>query len=131
MQMGKKCRKYLHSFFMSLPCTALIFVRPISIHRHCMNKNWTKGIENMVRIVVAPLGQVCLSLHRCSRISYLAKLRQLEICTEFNPNLSRNTEITIHLRPEVNCGLPQRRVSRNSCLLDDFSFCEELICRIS
>jgi len=92
--MGEKCRKYLHSFFMSLPCDALIFAKPVSTHWHCMNKNWTKGIENMVRIIVVQLGQVCLSLHQCSWILYLAKLCQLEIYNEFNPNLSRNTEIT-------------------------------------
>ena len=96
--MGQKCRKYLCSFLCpwvryAFYCTDFCETLKYSSALH-EDQNWTKGVENMVRITVGPLGQVCLSLHQCSWISYLAKWCQLEIYTEFNPNMSRNTEIT-------------------------------------
>jgi len=96
--MGQKGRKYLHSFLhpwirYAFYCTNFHETSKYSSALH-EDQNWTKGVENMDRIIVVPLGQVCLSLHRFLLISYLAKWRQLEIYTEFNPNLSRNMEIT-------------------------------------
>jgi hypothetical protein len=47
-----------------MPFTAPIFMKlgkySSALHE---DQNWTKGVENMVRITVAPLGQGCLSLH--------------------------------------------------------------------